>query len=558
MSGPLDRRLLRRAAPVRRLLLGQSVIGTLSALSVVAIAWGIGYGVGTAFATRTVQPLLTVAPWLAGAFLARGLLSWLADLVAVRTGAAVKSQLRREVTASYLRPGARQPDQGTVTTLLSTGLDDLDGYFAKYLPQLVLAVTAPLVVGIAIAVQDLISAVIIVLTLPLIPIFMILVGWTTRRLTDRRWRVQARLSHHFADLVAGLPTLRAFGRARAQAEGLRRSGEAHRVQTTSTLRIALLSALVLELLATLSVAVVAVVIGIRVIAGDVDLTTSLFVLILAPEAYLPLRKVGVHYHDAAAGAAAAQTALDLIEDRSAAAGPSTVGDGNQLPAGPVEVNVSGLTFRHREAVRPTLCQLDATVRAGDVTCLIGPSGSGKSTLLAIVMGWLQPDSGRVSIGRRPLRSLDPDAVRRGIAWVGQQPTMIPGTIGDNVRLGAPDTPDDEVRAALTAAGVDLDPGRRLDSTEIGDLSGGELRRVALARAWLRVRSGGAGLMILDEPTAGLDSATELQAIAVIRDLGVTALVVSHRPAVIAAADHVIDLDPARQRIDTDLLAAVPA
>ncbi|WP_407939690.1 thiol reductant ABC exporter subunit CydD [Microlunatus soli] len=539
----MDPRLLRRAAAVRRLLVGQTVIGTLSALSVVAIAYCIGSGVGTAFTTHTVQPLLSVTPWLAGAFLARGLLSWLADLVAVRAAIAVKSQLRREITQAYLRPGDPQPDHGTVTSLISTGLDDLDGYFARYLPQLVLAVAAPLVIGIAVAVQDLISAVIIALTLPLIPIFMILVGWSTQKLTGRRWRVQARLAHHFADLVAGLPTLRAFGRARAQAEGLRRSGEAHRVETMATLRIALLSALVLELAATLSVAVVAVVIGIRVIAGDVSLSTSLFVLILAPEAYLPLRKVGVHYHDAAAGAAAARTALDLI-DRVPVARVGTAA----VPTGPVELAASGLTFRYpaadRETVRPVLSGVDAVVRAGDLTCLVGPSGSGKTTLLMLMMGWLRPDSGRVRINDVDLDDLDLEELRRRIAWVGQQPGMIPGTIAANVQLGAPDADAEQVAAALRSADVDLDPGRQLDAAEVGRLSGGELRRVALARALLRVRHGGAGLMILDEPTAGLDAATELRTIELIRSLGVTALVVSHRPAVIAAADHLIELGTA--------------
>ena len=219
---------MRRAAPVRWLLIAQILIGTATALSVVVIAYGIGTGVGGAFATRTLQPIIAVTPWLAAAFLVRGLLSWLSDTVAARAAIAVKSQLRREVVASYLRPGAGQPDQGTVTTLLTTGLDDLDGYFAKYLPQLVLAVTGPLVIGVAVALQDLLSAVIIAVTLPLIPIFMILVGWTTGEVTGRRWQMQARLAHHFADLVAGLPTLRAFGRATAQTEGLRRSGAAHR------------------------------------------------------------------------------------------------------------------------------------------------------------------------------------------------------------------------------------------------------------------------------------------------------------------------------------------
>ncbi|HEY9291346.1 MAG TPA: thiol reductant ABC exporter subunit CydD [Microlunatus sp.] len=532
--GPIDPRLLRRAKPVRRLLFVQSVLGTLSSLTVVLLAWFIAYGVGAAFDTGRISPLVQAVPWLAAAFLARGLLAWLTDLVAVRASIAVKSQLRREVMESYLVPTPGQPDHGTVSTLISTGLDDLDGYFAKYLPQLVLAITVPLVIGIAIATQDLLSAMIIALTLPLIPIFMILVGWTTEKLTGRRWRVQARLAHHFADLIAGLPTLRAFGRAKAQVEGLRRSGEANRVETLATLRIALLSALVLELLATLSVAMVAVVIGLRVITGSVDLTTSLFVLILAPEAYLPLRKVGTHYHDAANGAAAARAALDLIES-----GPARAAGTEEVPAGPITVTAIGLRFGYSDRT-PVLDGVDLSVPAGRLTCLVGPSGGGKSTLLSMIMGWTRPDTGELMINNRDLSRIDPNALRQSIAWVGQDPALVRGTVADNVRLGWPDASGGQVAEALTAAGVDLDPNRPLLPPD-GGLSAGELRRLALARAWLRVRYQGARLLILDEPTAGLDEDTELDALTTIRRLGVTTLLVSHRPAVLAAADRVVQI-----------------
>jgi len=509
------------------------VIGTLTAVSIVAIAWFIAYGVGSAFDQRSVAPILTIAPWLAGAFVARGLLSWIGDLVAVRTSAAVKSQLRREVAEAYLRPDHDQPDRGTVISLMTTGLDDLDGYFAHYLPQLVLAVTVPAVISIAVGVKDLPSAVIIVVTLPLIPIFMALVGWTTEKITGRRWQVQARLAHHFVDLVAGLPTLRAFGRARGQAEGLRRSGEANRRETVATLRVALLSALVLELLATLSVAIVAVVIGLRVIAGHVDLTTSLFVLVLAPEAYLPLRRVGVHYHDAATGAAAARAALDLIHQHARSGAEPT----GPLPEGPLEVSVRDVGYTFPGQAAPLLQQVSFLAPVGAVTVLWGPSGSGKSTLLRMITGWARPSSGRILVNGSDCARIDPAAVQAAVAWVGQEPSLIRGTVADNVRLGLPTASDSQVAGALFAAGVDLDPARIVDE-ELG-LSAGELRRVALARAWLRVRHGTGRLMLLDEPTAGLDEDTELDAIRTIKELGVTAIVVSHRPAVLAAADRVV-------------------
>ena len=532
-KSPLDPRLVRRASAVRWQIVATAAIGTLTAVSIVAIAWCIAYGVGTAFDQRSVGPILAVTPWLAGAFVVRGLLSWLGDLVAVRTSAAVKSQLRREVAQAYLVPDHDQPDRGTVITLMTSGLDDLDGYFARYLPQLVLSVAVPAVIVVAVGVRDLLSAVIIMATLPLIPIFMALVGWATEKITGRRWRVQARLAHHFVDLVAGLPTLRAFGRAKGQAEGLRRSGEANRVETMATLRVALLSALVLELLATLSVAIVAVVIGLRVIAGHVDLTTSLFVLILAPEAYLPLRKVGVHYHDAATGAAAARAALDLIEhQRGGEPGPT-----RPLPEGPLEVSVHDVGYRYPGQPAPALDDVNFLAPVGSVTALCGPSGGGKSTLLRMITGWTRPSAGRILINGTDLTTVDQAALQDAVAWVGQEPTLIRGTLADNVRLGRAEASDAEVAHALFAAGVDLDPERVVD--EGLGLSAGELRRVALARAWLRVRYGTGRLMLLDEPTAGLDEETELDAIAAIKELGVTAIIVSHRPAVLAAADRVI-------------------
>ncbi|QGN34605.1 thiol reductant ABC exporter subunit CydD [Microlunatus sp. Gsoil 973] len=537
--GPLDPRLIRRASAVRWQLVATSLLGTLTAVSIVAIAWFIAYGVGVAFDRRSVAPIVAAAPWLAAAFVARGGLSWLSDLVAVRTSAAVKSQLRREVAASYLRPDTDQPDRGTVITLITSGLDDLDGYFARYLPQLVLAVTVPSVIGIAIAFEDLLSAVIIALTLPLIPLFMALVGWTTEKITGRRWQVQARLSHHFIDLVAGLPTLRAFGRAKGQAEGLRRSGEANRVETMATLRVALLSALVLELLATLSVAIVAVVIGLRVIAGQVDLQTSLFVLVLAPEAYLPLRKVGVHYHDAAGGAAAARAAFDLIGKHPTATTTSPTAAGRAMPEGPLEILVRDVGYTFPGASAPALERVTLVAPVGDVTVLWGASGSGKSTLLRMLTGWLTPTTGQIMINGTDTRRIDQSELQQAVAWVGQEPALLRGTVADNVRLGLSTATDDQIARALFAAGVDLDPGRRVD--EGAGLSAGELRRVALARAWLRIRYGSGRLLLLDEPTAGLDEDNELDAIAMIKDLGVTAVVVSHRPAVLAAADHVVPM-----------------
>lgn len=540
--GPVDPRLLRRTTATRRYLYGAALVGTATALVIVAQAWLISRAVGAVFATRDAGPALAVVPALVAVFSGRALLSWLGAVLASRAAAAVKSEFRRELVEARLR----QPSAGGSARLIITvteGLDALDGYFGRYLPQLILAVTVPVIVGVAILSADWVSAVVVAVTLPLIPLFMILVGWMTRTVVGRRWRVQQRLAHHFADLVAGLPTLQVFGRARAQAEALRRTSEANRRETMSALRVSFLSALVLELVATLSVAVVAVGVGLRVVDDQLTLTTALFVLILAPEAFLPLRQVGTHYHDSADGLAAAEQAFAVID----AAPVPTANRGTPPDLAVSTVELVGVHARHPGAENDALGGLDLVIGPGEIVALAGPSGAGKSTAVATVLGFLRPSAGRVLVGGTDLDDLDLEQWRARLAWVPQQPALLPGTIAENVAHGAPGASAPRIRRALDAAGAsDLALDRAVEPGTEG-LSVGEIRRVALARALLRVDCGGGELLVMDEPTAGLDADTELAAIAGVRAAGVAALLVSHRPAVLAAADRVVDLLPAGAR-----------
>ncbi|GAB3746715.1 thiol reductant ABC exporter subunit CydD [Microlunatus parietis] len=535
--GPVDPRLLRRARSVRRFLVLAVLIGSATAAAVVGQAWLIASAVGAGFAERSLTPALAVLPGLVLVIMVRAGLNWLTHTVGARAAAAVKSQLRLEImTARLSAPDTPEVPAGRLVTMITGGLDALDGYFAKYLPQLVLAVTVPLIIGVAILAADPVSALIVALTLPLIPLFMILVGWMTQALTRRRFAAQSRLAHHFADLVAGLPTLQVFGRARAQAEGLRRSGELHRRETLRTLRVALLSALVLEVLASLSVALVAVGIGLRVVEGDLTLTIGLFVLILAPEAYLPLRLVGAHYHDSADGVAAVEQAFAVIDHR-----PHPEPVAAAFPLGASTIELAELTVRYPDADHPAVADVDLVINPGELVALAGPSGSGKSTLLQVLLGFRRPTAGTVRIGGTALADLDQDRWRAQLAWVPQQPALISGTVADNVELGAPGAPPGRIRAALLRAGAqDIDPDRPLPAAG-AELSAGELRRVALARALLKIDCGGARWLLLDEPTAGLDPDTELAAIAGVRELGVGGLVVSHRAAVLDAADRIVAL-----------------
>ena len=529
--GPIDPRLLRRASATRWYLAGGVLIGCLTAGLTVVQAWALASGIAGVFAASrgeaTIDGLGWVVPTLAAVFAGKALLTWLNTFLAARAATAVKSQLRADIMRARL---ARPVDPGVSTpalvTLVTQGLDALDGFYSKYLPQLLLAVTVPMIVGVAILTADGTSAVIVALTVPLIPLFMALVGWTTEARTRKRWRVQTRLAQHFADLVEGLPTLQVFGRARAQAEGLRRTEAAHRGETMATLRLSFLSALVLELLATLAVAVVAVTVGFRVVAGDLDLQTALFVLILAPEAYLPVRQVGVHYHDAADGMAAAESAFAVIEG----AAPAEAGVVRVTDAGAgLLVQVADLTHTYPGAARPAVEGVSFDVAPGEFVVLTGPSGGGKTTVLNALAGFVEPRAGRLAV---------PSLAR--MAFVGQQPGMVSGTIADNVRLGDAGASDATVADALARAGASELAADRGVGDDGEGLSAGERRRVAVARALLRLDAG-ADLLLLDEPTAGLDADAEAALLDSLRASGKAAIVVTHRPRVIARADQIVTI-----------------
>lgn len=543
MAAPLDPRLIKRATATRGFLVAVALTGIVNALCVIAQAWLTATAAsGVFYSESTVFPGPLPSLWayigaLGVVFALRAALNWINPWLAHRASVSVKSQLRSDLLSARLtKPLDSAQSSSTLIHLATQGLDALDGYFSKYLPQLVMAASIPIVMLVVVAFQDIQAAIIIAITLPLIPLFMALVGITTRDQVNRRLRSQTRLSNHFSDLVAGLPTLQVFGRARSQLKGLRITETKSRTETMATLRLAFVSGGVLELLATLSVALVAVSVGFRVLDGGLDLNTSLFILVLAPEIYLPVRLVGVHFHDSADGTAAADAVFRIIDE-------SEQSDDSPMAAPPSleshNIVFSQVSVRYPGADLPSVENLSFTIHPGEVVALVGPSGGGKSTILSVLMGFIAPTSGSVSIGGIDLQDMDHDAWRRQIAWVGQNPGILRGTIASNLLIGDPQASQEKLREVLDRAG-----GQSLSlEREIADdgegLSAGERRRVALARALLRIDRGEARMLILDEPTAGLDQATEAQAVAAVQSAGVGAVVVSHREALLTLADDMV-------------------
>ncbi|SED34271.1 ATP-binding cassette, subfamily C, CydCD [Streptomyces sp. 2231.1] len=539
---PIDPRLLRYARATRLFLAAVVGLGAVGAGLVIAQAMLIADIVVGAFQhTQSVAELRTPLLLLAAVAVGRSVVAWLTELAAHRAAAAVKSELRGRLLdrAAVLGPGWLSGQRtGSLVTLATRGVDALDDYFSRYLPQLGLAVVVPVAVLARIVTEDWVSATIIVGTLPLIPLFMMLIGWATQSRMDRQWRLLSRLSGHFLDVVAGLPTLKVFGRAKAQAESIRRITGEYRQATLRTLRIAFLSSFALELLATLSVALVAVTIGMRLVHGDMDLYIGLVILVLAPEAYLPLRQVGAQYHAAAEGLAAAEEIFAVLETPLPVSGSGAV-----PPAGAVAFE--GVTVRYPGRSSDAVNGVSFGVAPGETVALVGPSGVGKSTLLDVLLGFVRPTDGRVRIGGAELGALDLEQWRSRVAWVPQRPHLYAGTIAENVRLARPDADDAAVRQALRDAGalefVDALPegaGTVLGEDGAG-LSAGQRQRLALARAFLADRP----VLLLDEPTAALDGATEAEVVAAVRRLAVgrTVLLVVHRPALLEVADRVVRL-----------------
>jgi thiol reductant ABC exporter CydD subunit len=503
---------------------------------------------------RTPMVLLLVV------VLARAVVSYGVEASALRSAAAVKSDLRRRLVAAALARGAFWLSErriGELTTLSTRGIDALDAYFARYLPQLLLAVLVPAMVLARVAWSDWLSAVIIAVTLPLIPLFMVLVGAHTRERTERQWSVLARIGGHFLDVVSGLPTLKVFNRAGAQVDVIRSATDAHRRRTLASLRVAFLSSFVLELLSTLAVALVAVEVGLRLLGGHIPYETALLVLLLTPEAYLPLRTLGTQFHASSEGVAAARQVFEVV-DRPALATTHPVGHVDlALEVRRAALALDDVTVQYGDRVAPALSGLSLTVHPGEHLLVAGPSGSGKSTLLAVLLRFVDPVGGTVRLGSTPIDQIDKEQWLGQVAWLPQRPHLFAGSVADNIGLGRAGASRGEIRHAAVLVGADefvrrLPAGYDTWLPEQGrTLSSGERQRLALARVLLR----DAPIVLLDEPTAHLDAASARAVRTGIAHLmsGRTVIWVSHERITVPEVHRVVALSPGWQR--SDLAAA---
>lgn len=556
---PLDPRLLRYAPAARVYVAASALIAVAQTVVTIAFAWFLADALTGLIAGRDVRTSLL---WLVATILARGVLIWASEAWGLRAAAQTGAQLRAALLRAIGRRGPgwlAQRNQAELAVTAGHGLDALDPYFARYIPQLVLTMIATPVIVAVMWWQDWPSGVAAIITLPLIPLFLILIGIATRSVQRRQLGVLQQLAARFADTVQGLATLRVFGRERRAVTRMRETAEQYRRETMGVLRYSFISGFALELLSSLAVAIIAVSVGFRLLDRDITLEVGLFVLLLAPEAFLPLRQVGVQFHAAAEGVAATEQIFEVL-DGAAAEGPGAFA--SAIASAPAQRSLSSVlegqnrhnppfgeaashegsvlalanvSVRYGDRVLPPV---SLTAEAGTVTLIEGPSGSGKSSLFAALRGAADFD-GSATVGEADVRALAPSD---WLAWAGQRPGLIRGTVTENVALGQqPDAA--RVSWALAAAQADtIDPTLALGVQGSG-LSGGQAQRVAVARALYRLDDG-VQVLALDEPSSALDAETEealWRSIRAVADSGVAVLLISHRRSAREIADHIVSV-----------------
>jgi len=549
----LDSRLIKRVLETPQDLVIAIGFGLLGAVVLVGQARLLSRVIGQVFLAGVALP--QVIPYLLGLLvlaLVRAAANWQGDLRAARVAGRVKTHLRQQLTAHLFTLGpayTRHERSGELTNTLTEGIEALDSYLGQYLPQLVLAALVPLTMLAFIVPLDPLSGLVLFLTAPLIPFFMVLIGSGATAVARKQWGALSRMSAHLLDILQGLTTLKALSRSRDQIEIIRRVSNQYRNTTLEVLRIAFLSALVLELVATISTAVVAVQIGLRLLYGWIAFEEAFFVLLLAPEFYLPLRLLSTRFHSGTAGVAAAQRIFQILETQPSATCIDMPAYTEQISPLVAPIRFEGVSVTYAERNEPVLADLSLEIPPGTAVALVGPSGSGKSTVADLLLRFVCPDHGSITIDQTPLNAIPEHKWRERVAWVPQKPHLFHTTVLENLRLARPAATVDEVTWAARQAYIDdffAGLPRGYD-TLIGEhgarLSGGQAQRLALARAFLQ----DAPLIILDEPTANLDPEHQDRLQQSIYQLiaGRTALIIAHRLTTVLRCDQIVVLDSGR-------------
>ncbi|MEJ2326272.1 MAG: thiol reductant ABC exporter subunit CydD [Chromatiaceae bacterium] len=544
----------RYARPYLSLAVGA---GVLSGMLLIVQAWGIAHIMNAVIFDGGVLSQLT--GWLClllVLFAARALLAWLGEQSAFRGAARIKVTVRDQVYRHLQALGPHYlaaERTGALAEALTKGIEDLEPYFAKFLPALSLSALLPLTILAVVLPLDWLSGLVMLVTAPLIPFFMVLIGKGAERLNQEQWKELARMGAHFLDVIQGLTTLKLFGASRRESELIARISDDYRMSTMKVLRIAFFSSAVLEFFSTVSIALVAVFIGFRlyevelpipgwVVLPKIGFFYGFLILLLAPELYLPMRNLGTHYHGRMEAIAAAEKLIEILET-PLPSHPSGAGGLGSLER--VGVRFEQVHYAY-ESGREALTGATFDIRPGERIALVGPSGAGKTTVVNLLLGFIQPDRGSILVGGKDLAQVETEDWRRRLAWVPQNPRLFMGTLLDNIRLGMPEADIEAVReAARRAFAADfIEPLPDDYATPVGEggagLSGGQIQRVALARAFLR----DAPLVILDEATANLDPESETLVQAGIDELarGRTLLMVAHRLRTVRRADRILVLD----------------
>ena len=546
-------RLLKLAGKSRPWLMLTISIGFLSGILSIVQARYISRLVSQVFLESAgLEDVSRILFWILLAFSIRSILAWGGNLsgktIAVQTKSFVQKLLLdklEDLGPTYLT-GERS---GEISRTLTEGVEALDAYFSQYLPQLVLSALVPVTILFFVFPMDTLSGIVLLVTAPLIPYFMYLIGANAKKITDRQYSTLSRLAGQFLESLQGMTTLKLFNRAKAEVEKIRDTSDEYRVTTMKVLQVTFLSALVLELLATLSTAVVAVQIGLRLLYFRVSLEQALFLLIIAPEFYIPLRMLGLRFHAGMEGQSAAERIFQILDTDAL----KEDGEDHQKDLEPVPafhtLELEGVSFNYPGGRGPALKDIHLKINQGEQIALVGASGAGKSTLANLLVGFFPPSQGQILVNGQKLTDLDLASWRELIAWVPQEPALFQDTIAANIRLSRPQASDGAVAAAASAAHLadfieSLPEGY---NTQIGEggarLSGGQAQRLALARAFLK----DAPILILDEPTSQLDPIIESQLADATRHLmqGKTVLTIAHRLNTVFQADRILVLDQGR-------------